>query len=203
VKHKVIGLVFSAIVATVSVHTYAFGLGDLTAATGGGGASSVSAKDLLSLYVGSDVMVTSGQIKLLNAVGLKDKAASLEAKAKNLTSGATSESLEDTATEQTSANKALQDKLTSDKTPLTAEGKKQFSAGLIDLAKGVTGYVTMASSVSKYKPGMSDIGAAASSVIYIIKSLPATTDNLTNTLKNAIAYAKENKIDVPKEASAF
>lgn len=203
VKQKVIGLVFGAIVATVTVHASAFGLGDLTGSAGGSGASSISAKDLLGLYVGSDVMVTNGQVKLLNAVGLKDKAANLEAKAKNLTSGATSESLEDTATEQTSANRALQDKLTADKTPLTDEGKKQFSAGLIDLAKGVTGYVAMAGSVSKYKPSMSDIGAAAGSAMYIVKSLPATTDNLTTTLKSAIAFAKENKIEVPKEASAF
>ena len=35
--------------------------------------------------------------------------------------------------------------------------------------------------------------------MYIVKSLPTTTDNLTNTLKSAIAFAKENKIEVPKE----
>ena len=202
-KQKIIGLVFGAIVATVSVHASAFGLGDLTGSTGSGSTSSISAKDLLGLYVGSSEMVTNGKIKLLNAVGLKVEADKLESKAKNLTTGATSDSLEDTATEQTSANKALQDKLIADKTPLTDDAKKKFSAGLIDLAKGVTGYVAMASSVSKYKPGMSDIGAAAGSAMYIVKSLPTTTENLTVTLKSAIAFAKENKIEIPKEASAF
>ena len=134
---------------------------------------------------------------------MKDEAEKLEAKAKNLTSGATSDSLEDTATEQNAGNKALEDKFTAGKVILTAEGKKQFSAGLLDFAKGVTGYVGMASSVTKYKPSVSDVGAAAGSAMYIVKSLPATTENVTSTLKHAVAFAKENKIDLPKDVSAF
>jgi len=202
-KHKVIGLVFGAIVATVSVHASAFGLGDLTGAAGGGGSRSISAKDLLGLYIGSGQLVASGQVKLLNAVDMKDAAARLEAKAKNLTSGATSDSLEDTATEQTAGSKALVEKLAANKVPLTADAKKQFGAGLIDFAKGVTGYVGMGSSVSKFKPSISDFGAAAGSAMYIVKSLPTTTENVTTTLKQAIAFAKENKIDLPKDVDAF
>jgi hypothetical protein len=204
-KSKALGLVFGAIVATASVSASAFGLGNLTSAVGGGSKSesSVTAQSLVDLYLGSGQSVMNGQAKLLEAVGLKTEAEKAEAASKNMTKGATKDNLEDAVKVQTEGSKALADKKAEGGIKMTAEAKKIYTAGLLNLAVGLKGYVDMASSVSSYKPGMSDLGAAAGSAMFIVKSLPNSTQNVTTTIKQAMEFAKENKIEIPKEASAF
>lgn len=179
-------------------------LGGLGAALGGGSKSgSVSAEGLVKSYVSGTKNVLNADAKFLDALGFKDKAANAELQAKNLTEGATASNLEDAAKVQTDNSKAIAAELDGKKVKLDAEGKKKFTLGLVDLAKGIKDYSSVSSDASSFKPSPTSIGGAAGAALYIVKSLPDTTVNLMSTLKRAVDFAKENKIEVPKEATAL
>lgn len=199
-KSKLIASILGMTIITFSLPSYA---GLLDSVGGGKGvASSVSAEDLVKSYVGGTQKVMSGDAKLLSAVGLKEQAEKTEAEIKNLTSGATAESLEQVAKVQTENSAALAEKKLAGNVKMTAESKKMYTAGLLDLALGLKGYMGMSSDVKNFKPGLTSLGASGNAAVYIAKSLPTSTDSLISSLKNAIAFANENKIEVPKDATA-
>lgn len=179
--------------------------GGLGAALGGGGSKGggVTAETLVKGYVSGTKNVLSADSKFLSALGLKDQAANAELQAKNLTEGATASNLEDAAKIQTENSKAIAAQLDGKKVQLDAEGKKNFTLGLVDLAKGIKDYSGVSSDMSGFKPSLTSIGGAAGAAMYIVKSLPDTTINLMSTLKRAVDFAKENKIEVPKEATSL
>lgn len=180
-------------------------LGGLGAALGGGakGGGSVTAESLVKNYVSGAKNVLSADAKLLAAVGLKDQAANAELQAKNLTEGATASNLEDAAKVQTDSSKALSEKLDGKKVVLDAEGKKMFGRGVVDLVKGLSDYKKMSSDVSNFKPSLTSIGGAGEAAMVVVKTLPDNTTNLTATLKKVVDFAKENKIEVPQEATSL
>ena len=179
--------------------------GGLGGAVGGGskGGSGVSAEALVKSYVSGTKNVLSSNSKLLTALGLKDQAANAELQAKNLTEGATSSNLEDAQKVQTENSKAISEALDGKKVVLDAEGKKVYSLGILDLAKGISDYAKMSSDVSSFKPSPTSVGSAAGAALFIVKSLPETSSNLMTTLKRVVAFAKENTIEVPKEATSL
>lgn len=197
----VLAILIGVTLSSVSVSSFAFGLGDL----GGGGSSAaagVTAEQLVEKYIGGSQNVLNAQAKMLFAVGEKDDAAKAKLAAKNLTTGATEAGLKEAQTIQTNGSKAIADKMSGVKIVMDADSKKQFTLGLVDLAKGIKNYIDMSSDVSGFKPSMTSMGSAATSALFIVKSLPDTTKNLLATLKSAVAFAKENKIEVPKEATS-
>lgn len=163
----------------------------------------VTAEALVKSYVTGTQYVLASDAKLLSALGLKDQAAKSELSAKNLTEGATTAGLEDAQKVQTESSKVFAETLDAKKVELDAEGKKTFTLGLVDLAKGITSYTNMSSDVSSFKPSPTSIGGAAGAAMFVVKTLPDTSANLMNTLKRAVAFAKENKIEVPKEATSL
>lgn len=175
------------------------GLGGSKASSSGG----VSAEALVKSYVSGTKSVHTADAKMLSALGLKEEAAKAELQANNLTEGATASALEDATKVQTESSKAIAAKLDGQKVTLDAEGKKEFTAGLLNLAKGIKDYTNMGSDVKSFKPSMTSMGGAASAAMFIAKSLPDNTSNLMGTLKKAISFAKENKIEVPKEATSL
>lgn len=179
------------------------GLGGLTGGAKGGGAGGVTAEALVKSYVAGTKSVHFADAKLLSALGLKDEAAKAELQANNLTEGATASSLEDAAKVQTESSKAIAAKLEGQKVTLDAEGKKEFTHGLLNLAKGIKDYTGMSSDVKSFKPSVTSVGGAATAAMFIVKSLPDNTTNLMGTLKKAISFAKENKIEIPKEATSL
>lgn len=140
--------------------------------------------------------------KLLEALGLKEQAAKEELAAKNLTEGATKGGLEDAAKVQTESSKALADAMTGNKVAFTADAKKNFTQGLGHLAGGIKSYIGMSSDVKSFKPGLGSFGGAGAAAVYIAKSLPDSITGLKDTLTRAIAFAKENKIQVPDDATS-
>lgn len=170
---------------------------------GSGGSSSISAEDLVKKYVSGTKNVMGADVLMLQAVGLKDAAAKEELAAKKLTEGATSSSLDDAAKIQTESSKALSDKFTENKVVLSAEGKKKFTQGLVALAKGISDYTGIGGDVKNFKPSPTSVGSAAGAAMYVVKSLPDSSSRLMTTLKHAIAFAKENKIEVPSEATSL
>jgi hypothetical protein len=168
---------------------------------GGGGGSSVSASQIVSNYIEGAQNVNRADVKMLRAVGLKDEADRAELQAKNLTSGATKDSLEEAAKVQTESSKALEEKLKGEKVEMDAKSKQLFSEGMSDLAKGVIKYATLSKNIQGYSPSPADLASSsASSVSYVISSLPGSLQALGSSLKSAVDFAKENNIPVPKES---
>jgi hypothetical protein len=196
----------SLTIATASSVAYAQ-FGGLTKAIGGGAAaadsSSVSAESLVSNYVGGTKNVMTADVYMLKALGLKEQAAKEELAMKNLTEGSTSAGLEDAAKVQTESSKALEEKMNGKKVTMDAEGKKNYSLGLLNLAKGVKSYMGLSGDVKNFRPGLGSISGAGQAAAYVVKSLPDSTSNLLGTLKKAVAFARENKVEVPAEASSL
>lgn len=202
-KHKiaalVIGINLFSLPGLVSAQ-----FGGLTKSIPGlssGGDSSISPEGIVKKYVGGSQSVSSADIKMLRAVGLKDDADRAELHAKNLTEGATKDALEEAAKSQTESSKALEAKLKEGKVDMDAKSKEQFSSGMADLGRGILQYFGMSKEASGFKPGISSIGGSTTSALFVVKTLPESLKNLVSTLKSSVAFAKTNNIPVPKEAA--
>lgn len=165
----------------------------------GGGGSSVSASQIVNNYVDGAKYVNSADVKMLRAVGLKDEADRLELQSKNLTAGATKDSLEEANKAQTQSSKALEERLNGEKFTMDEASKAQFSDGMADLGKGLIKYITLTKNAQGFKPGPSDLGAA-NSATYVVSSMPDSIKALASSLKSATDFAKTNNIPVPKES---
>jgi len=201
-RRQFLGMVLSVIGTTFSASAAAQ-LGSLVGLTGGSGSGTApSAETLVKKYVTGTKKVMAADSLMLSALGLKNEAEKSELAAKNLTEGATSSNLEDAAKVQTESSKALQDKLASGATIKSAQGKKTFSRGLLELARGIKDYTGMGADVKGYKPSITSLGAVAGAAVFVVKSLPDSVTNLTSTLKRAINFAKANNIEVPADATS-
>lgn len=190
-----IALVLASGIASAQLGGFAKSLGV------GGSGGGATAEQIVAKYVGGTQSVMRADANMLAAVGLKDEAEKAAVQAKNLTEGATKNSLEEAAAVQTASSKALEEKLSGKKIEMDAASKKQFADGLVDLAKGVVQYVGMSKDVSGFKPSAASLGNAAGSALYVAKGLPDSIKGLGHTLKTAIDFAKANNIPVPKEAN--
>ncbi len=198
-KTKMIAIFASAVLLAVPGLASAQ-LGGLGKALGGGsGGGSISANQIVTNYVDGAKYVNSADIKMLRAVGLKDEADRLELQSKNLTAGATKDSLEEANKAQTDSSKALESRLNGEKFTMDEASKAQFSDGMADLGKGLIKYITLAKNAQGFKPSPSDLGAA-SSATYVASSLPDSIKALASSLKSSTDFAKTNNIPVPKES---
>jgi len=194
-------VVSAALAAASSIASAQFSMPKMPGASSNVGA--VSAEGLVKNYVAGTKSVMSADVKMLKALGLKEQAAKEELAAKNLTEGATASSLEDAAKIQTDSSKALAEKMGEKKVVIDAEGKKQYTSGLVDLAVGIKSYAGVGADVKNYKPGMSSIGGTGEAAMFVVKTLPDSSSNLMSTLKRAVDFARENKIEVPVEATSL
>ena len=199
------GIIVGIAVLLASTPTYAQ-LGGLANSFLGGkenGGKSVTAENIVEKYVDGSKDVMTADVHFLNALGLKEQAAKEELAAKNLTEGATVSGLEDAAAIQTESSKLLAEKMNEEKVVMDEKSKKTYTKGLLYLAKGLLKYKGLTSDVKGYTPSVSSIGTAGNSALYITKSLPTSSKNLYETLKKAVSFARENKIEVPKEATSL
>lgn len=205
-RKAIIVSILSIVISTASGVSFAQfgGIGAaLVGGKAGSGDSSVSPEGLVKSYVGGTKQVMSADVNFLKALGLKDHAAQEELAAKNLTEGATSSGLEDAARVQTASSVALAEAMSAKTVNMSAASKKTYALGLVDLTKGLRSYMGMSSDVKAFKPSPTSLGAAADSAMYIVKSLPDSITNLKDTLMRAVAFAKENKIEVPADATSL
>lgn len=204
-KITIVASILGIAIATTSSASFAQ-FGGITSALGGGktsSESSVTAEGLVKSYVGGAKQVMGADVNFLRALGLKDQADREELAAKNLTEGATSSGLEDAAKVQTESSTAMAEAMAAKKVTMSAASKKTYTLGLVELTKGIRSYMAMSSDVKNFKPGLTSLGASAGSAMYIVKSLPDSITNLKDTLQRAIAFAKENKIEVPADATSL
>lgn len=201
-KQKVLAIMLGIAVVTASGIASAQ-FGGLGNALGGGSSSSVTAEGLVKSYVGGTREVMTSDVYMLNALGLKEQAAKEELAMKNLTEGSTQSGLEDAAKVQTESSKALEARMNDKKVTLDAEGKKNYTLGLVSLAKGIKSYMGMSGDVKNFRPGLNSLSGAGSAAVYVVKTLPDSTTNLMGTLKKAVSFAREHKVEVPAEATSL
>ena len=169
---------------------------------GGGSGSAPSADSIVKNYIEGAQNVLQAQGKLLNAIGKKEEAAKAELQAKNLTEGATKQTIEDAAKTQTESSKAIEDSLNAKGIVLDAAAKITYAEGLGFMGRGVTKYVALVSALKNFKPSVTSLGAAAQSAVYIAQSLPGNMSNFSSTLSAAIAFGKEQGVSIPKDATS-
>jgi hypothetical protein len=176
----------------------------------GGGDAAAQQDQLVRAYVGADKEVLTAQAKMADAVGLKDRAAQLQATSDALGAGATKENLEASETMQSEASQEIQAKLKDGNVKLDAAGKKKFSEGLGSLGRGIAKYATLKGPIASFQSSLTGGGVAgalgAASKLnagrYIVGSTPGHVKNLSSTLSTAVSYAKSNDIPVPADATA-
>jgi hypothetical protein len=161
---------------------------------------------LVKSYVGANKDVLMSQSKLLEALGLKDKAAAAQATADSLGDGATKGGLQDANKAQSDESKALADALKAPASKMDSQSKKTYTQGLILLASGMVKYTGMQKDIDAFKNGLSGASLLETPKLqtgaYVVTSFPGNLQNLTETMKNAVAFAKTNGIEVPPEATA-
>ena len=161
---------------------------------------------LVTSYVTASKDVLNSQSKMLSALGLKDQAAKAQAESDALGAGATTGNLKDEETAQSDNSKALADALKAPNSNLDAESKKIYTQGLVFLAAGLVQYTGMSKDVDAFRGGLA--GASVLQVpklqtgAYVVKTFPGNLQNLTETMRNAVAFAHSHGIEVPPEATA-
>lgn len=186
-----------------------FGGGSNNSADSSGDAAAQQ-DQLVKAYVAADKEVLKAQAKMADAVGLKDRAAQLEATSDALGAGATKDSLEASETMQSEASQEIQAKLKEGNLKLDAAGQKKFSEALGSLGRGIAKYAGLKGPIAQFQQSLSGGGAAglvsAASKLnagrYIVTSTPGHVKNLSSTLSSAVTYAQSNKIPVPKDATS-
>lgn len=198
---KLIVVTAAVLVSTASYAQFGNLIGGAASAvTGGSGGSSVSVQQITDNYVAGSKQIVSAQTNLLKAVDQNVKADEQAAVVRNLTSGATSQQIEDADKIITERNATLKEKYSQQGLVLDAKAKKQFALGMKDFALGVISYVKLGVSVKGFKPSASDIGSAGTAIA-IAKSVPTDIGNLKDTFGVMYDYAKSNNIPLPKEAT--
>jgi hypothetical protein len=161
---------------------------------------------LVKSYVGANKDVLMSQSKLLEALGLKDKAAAARATADSLSDGATKGNLQDADKAQSDDSKAIADALKAPAGKMDDQSKKIYTQGLVLLASGMVKYTGMHKDIDAFKSGLSSASILETpklqSGAYVVTGFPRNLQNFTETMKNAVAFAKTNGIEVPPEATA-
>jgi hypothetical protein len=185
--------------------------GALSGLTGDSSSEATTQQDqLVKAYVDADKDVLKAQSKMADAVGLKERAAKLNAASDALGAGATKDSLEASETEQSEASKEIQAKLKDGNLQMDEAGKKKFADAMGDLGRGITKYTKLKGPIANFQATVTKGGAAGALTAvsklgvgkFIITSAPSNLRNMSSTLSSSIAYAKSHDIPVPADATA-
>jgi hypothetical protein len=200
-KKNLLATVLGITIATFSAAAFAQ-FGGLGGALGGNSGSNVSAESLVKNYVGGTQLVMNSDASFLKALDMKEQAEKVEIAAKNLTQGPTTANLEEAAKIQTDSSKALAETMGAKKVTMSADSKKHYVRGVVDLVRGIKAYTSMTGDVQNFRPSVTSLGSGATAAIYVVKSLPSTLVALKDTLTRSIAFAKENNIELPADATS-
>lgn len=179
--------------------------GMLKSATGGGSASDLTGQQdsLVRSYVAANKDVLTANSKMLEALNLKDAAATSQATSDSLTEGATKDNL-DAANKAVAASTAAVAAELAKKPVLDANSKALYAQGLVSLASGAGKYVGLGKSVSGMSSSMSSANPMALAklqpAVSVVSNFPTSLSNVGETLKKAVAFAKSSDIPVPANA---
>jgi hypothetical protein len=187
------------------------GMSEKSAPAAGGDAVAMQA-GVIKKYLTAKGNVDSALVKFAEAYGMKDKAAQLDASAKALAGGATSEKdLKENARLSAEAQKDIETKIT-EGAALSDEGKKLFAAGIPPYAQGVRDTTTLPTEAQAFSDSAKSQIASASMLekakvssslkpgLWLVQELPGFTGKLTSGLKQIVGFAQKQSIPVPKDA---
>jgi hypothetical protein len=162
---------------------------------------------LVKSYVAGGKDVLSSQSKLLEALGLKDRAATAQATSDALGAGATKGELQKADEARSASSTALSETLKNQNLTLGAQSKHTYTQGLSLLASGLIKYTGMKQDVAGFSkklsgPGAMQPGTTLQSGAYIVKTLPSSISNTSATLSSAVNFAHSHGIEVPPDATA-
>jgi len=204
---------------------YAFGLGDIKKPSlGGDGAASAPAQNMndvvntqegiVKRYVSAASSINMAQLKLAEALGLKDQIASLQDQQKVFDSGAVldKDALEKAKKTSSAADQAINKRL-DEESELSDEAKEKFAESLIPYAQGLAGTKALTEEFSPFlSAATAQINAASltdkmkvkgklETGMYIATETPGLLKNLMATTSKLLDYAKSRNIKTPKEAT--
>lgn len=169
-------------------------------------AAAPSGDALVVAFSDSNRQLLTAQSSLLEALGLKDELAKLQAEQKALGSGALdTPALKKISLQSASASAAISQALES-QPELSKEARKTFARGLVEyLAAAVAArdLVVQAQQFTSSAAGnpMSLMGKAGTAM-YVGKETPAYMKNIGTSTKALFAFAKRNNIETPANATA-
>ncbi len=172
----------------------------------GGGADLSGQQDaLVRGYVAANKEVLSANALMAEALGLKGEAATSAATASSLTEGATKGALEESNKAVAASTNAVAAELA--KQPvLDANSMALYSKGLLTLATGVTKFVGVGKNVGAMGSNLKSAPLTQlpklQSAAYVVSNFPSSMGNVSDALKNAIAFARSQDIPVPADATA-
>ena len=172
----------------------------------GGGADLSGQQDaLVRGYVAANKEVLNANALMAEALGLKGEAATSAATASSLTEGATKDALEESNKAVAASTSAVAAELA--KQPvLDANSKALYSKGLLTLATGVTKFVGVGKNVGAMGSNLKSAPLTQlpklQSAVYVVSNFPSSLGNVSDALKNAIAFARSQDIPVPADATA-
>lgn len=205
-KSIIVTALLAASVLGASASCYAFGLGGLM-----GGSSKSSGVDLSATqtqtvndYVAASKLLLSSDSKMSDALGLKDKVAGYKETSDSLTAGTSTDSIKKADEAISSGTENIANAM-KNKPELSAESKVKFTAGLVDLAAGTVSFSKVAKDVSSAQSAITGASPMElmklGELVYLAKSVPGNLKNYASALSSAIAFAKTNKIEIPKSAT--
>jgi hypothetical protein len=151
--------------------------------------------------------VALAQVKVLNAYGLKDQAAALEADA-NLISGECDKKCLDKAVAGSMAANEEIEKLNVESAQLDAEGKAILAEAIPPLLINSYGFVKFLPKVSEWGKSAGDEMKAAGFMgaaklkkkfdigLFIVSKTPSVVKDISSTAKMLMTYSKENNIEI-------
>ena len=179
------------------------GLSNVVAPSSGGDVTGQN-DALVRGYVGANKDVLLANSQMADALGLKDAAAASKATADALTDGATKGNLEDSNKAVSASTDAVAAEMA--KGPkLDAAAKKKYESGMAQLGRGLIKYVALSGPAQAFSNGVKSASPMMLPKLqagaYVVTQLPTGLSNLGTSMKNASAFAKNNDIPVPPDAT--
>ncbi len=170
----------------------------------GGGDVGGQNDSLVRGYVAANKDVLLANSQMADALGLKDAAAASKATADALTDGATKGNLEDSNKAVSASTDAVAAEMA--KGPkLDAAAKAKYQAGMAQLGRGMLKYAGLSGPAQAFSTSLKSASPMMlpklQSGAYIVGQLPSGLSNLGTSMKNASAFAKNNDIPVPPDAT--
>lgn len=150
--------------------------------------------------------VFSAQHSLAEALGLKDQLALLQAEQKAMASGQVDlDAMKKRRTLADSVQAAIDARMV-EQPELGAGSRAKFTEGLVSYIKAAVSSRAIVMQAQAYGQSiglnpMALLGKARGAA-YVVKEAPGFVKGMTGTTKALLAYAKRNKIEVPKNATA-
>jgi hypothetical protein len=169
---------------------------------------------VLKRYADSSAYITTAQVSLAKAFGLKDQAAALEAQAAALNSGATLDKDAISRHKRVSEEAAIATQAKMDEgAQLTDEGRKYYIESLEPFGKGVqiatklpneiNAFSNLAQTEMKSLTALDQamLGSKLTTGMFLVTEIPGYTSRVFGSLGKIVSYAQKNEIPVPPDAT--